>query len=206
MIKIWGHVNSSNVQKVLWASAELDVAYERVDIGGRFGGLQDEAYTRLNPNSLVPTIEDGDLVLWESNSIVRYLADKYGGGRLVPGSPEARGDAGRWMDWQATTLAPAIRLVFVGLVRTKPEERDQAEIDAGIRASNAAFAIIERYLEGRDYLVGDEMTIADIPFGPFVHRWCTMDFDKPDLPRVAAWYGRLKDRPAYREHVVVALR
>ena len=206
MIKIWGHANSSNVQKVLWASAELDVAYERVDLGGPFGGLADESYTRLNPNSLVPTIEDGDFVLWESNSIVRYLADKYGGGRLVPGSPEARGDAWRWMDWQATTLAPALQPVFFGLVRTKPEERDQAKIDAGIRASNAAFAIIERYLEGRDYLAGDEMTIADIPFGPFVHRWRTLDFEKPDLPRVAAWYGRLGDRPAYREHVKVALR
>jgi glutathione S-transferase len=151
MIKIWGRTDSSNVQKVLWCCDEIDIDFERIDIGGKFGGTKEPAYLVMNPNGLVPTIQDGDFTLWESNSIMRYLIDKYAPGKLLPQTPEGRADANRWMDWQLSTMNPAIVPLFWGLIRTPPEKRDGDRGEyripegrrgvAGCRASPAASSI-----------------------------------------------------------------
>ena len=113
MLKIWGRTDSSNVQKVLWCCGEIGLEFNRVDWGGKFGGNKDQAYRDMNPNGLVPTIQDGDFVLWESNSIMRYLVEKYGHGRLLPSTPEGRANANRWMDWQLSTFNPIIVPLFL---------------------------------------------------------------------------------------------
>ena len=205
MLKIWGRKTSSNVQKVLWCCGELGVPFERIDIGGEFGKNRERPYLDLNPNGVVPTIEDGDFVLWESNSIVRYLVNKYEGGKLVPRTPEARGDANRWMDWQLTTMNAAMVPVFFGMVRTPEERRDMAAIGKALKEAGAKWEIVERHLEGRDYLTGDSFGIGDIPLGIWAYRWFAMSIDRPSLPNVEAWYGRLRERPPYREHVMIPL-
>lgn len=205
MIKIWGRTDSSNVQKVLWCCDELGVEYQRTDIGGRFGGNLEAPYLTLNPNGLIPTIEDGDFVLWESNSIVRYLAEKYGRGRLLPSTPEGRGSAGRWMDWQLSTIIPAMVPLFWGLVRTPPEKRDAAAIDKALHGANKVWQIVENYLEKSRYLAGDEFTVGDIPVGAWVHRWYNLPIPRPETPNLKAWYGRLSERVPYRTHVMIPL-
>ena len=205
MLKIWGRKTSSNVQKVLWCCGELGVPFERIDIGGEFGKNRERPYLDLNPNGVVPTIEDGDFVLWESNSIVRYLVNKYEGGKLVPRTPEGRGDANRWMDWQLTTMNAAMVPVFFGMVRTPEDQRDMAAIEKAVKEAGARWEIVERHLEGRNYLAGESFSIGDVPLGIWAYRWFAMAIDRPRLPNVEAWYGRLQERPPYREHVMIPL-
>ncbi|MBI2359649.1 MAG: glutathione S-transferase family protein [Deltaproteobacteria bacterium] len=205
MIKIWGRKDSSNVQKVLWCCGELGLAFERVDIGGRFGGNKDKPYLDLNPNGLVPTIEDGSFVLWESNSIVRYLVDKYGQGKLLPSNSEARASANRWMDWQLTTIGPAFSPLYVGLVRTPKEKRDPAALGEALRKTASAWQIAERYLEKAPYFAGPELSIGDIPLGVWAYRWFNLPVERPNLPRLSAWYGRLTERVAYQTHIMIPL-
>ena len=130
MLKIWGRTSSINVQKVMWTVAELGLPHERIDVGGPFGGLDRPDYAALNPNRLIPVLQDGATVVWESNAIVRYLAARYGAGSLWPEHPGRRSEADRWMDWQLTTLQPSIGPIFLGLIRTPPEQRDTAAIAA----------------------------------------------------------------------------
>src|SRR3954464_1660540 len=154
MIKVWGRTDSSNVQKVLWCSAELGLEVERIDWGGKFGGNREKTYTDMNPNGLVPTIQDGSFILWESNSIMRYLVDKYGQGRLLPSTPEGRADANRWMDWQLSVFNPTIVPLFFATIRTPPEKRDAKAIQAALDKSTRAWQIVENHLEGKSYLAG----------------------------------------------------
>lgn len=205
MIKIWGRKDSSNVQKVLWCCGELGVAFERVDIGGRFGGNKDKPYLDLNPNGLVPTIEDGSFVLWESNSVVRYLADKYGQGKLLPSTPEGRASANRWMDWQLTTLGPAFGPLFLGLIRTPKEKQDQAAIEDALKKTTKTWEIVELYLGRTPYLAGEAFSIGDIPLGIWAYRWFSLPIERPNLPRLGAWYERLTERAAYRTHIMIPL-
>src|SRR5438067_877908 len=130
MLKIWGRNTSSNVQKVMWAVGELGLEHERVDIGGKFGGNKEPAYLAMNPNGLVPTLQDGDLTLWESNSIVRYLAARYGAGKLEDENSPPPALANQWMDWQLSVVGPAVSSAFWGLIRTPPEQFDRAAIAA----------------------------------------------------------------------------
>ena len=131
MIKIWGRNTSVNVQKVMWAVGELEVPHERIDVGGAFGKNKEPAYLAMNPNGLVPTLEEDGFLLWESNAIVRYLAAKYGAGKLEPADPRSRARASSWMDWQLTVAHPPLTPVFWGLIRTPPEKRDPKAIEAG---------------------------------------------------------------------------
>lgn len=204
-IKIWGRKDSSNVQKVLWCSDELGVSYERIDIGGRFGGNKEKPYLDLNPNGLVPTIEDGGFVLWESNSIMRYLVDKYGRGRLLPSTPEGRANANRWMDWQLTTLGPAITPIFWGLVRTPEEKRDRAAIQAATEKTAKAWQIWDNHLAKNRYADADEFTIGDIPLGVWAYRWFKLPIERPDLEHLKAWYERLCKRPPFQTHIMIPL-
>jgi glutathione S-transferase len=205
VLRIWGRSTSINVQKVLWCCAELDVPYDRVDVGGPFGGNREPEYLRLNPNGLVPTISDGGFVLWESNAIVRYLATRHGMGTLCPEDLAARADADRWMDWQLGTLWAGFRPAFIGLVRTPPEERDQASIAAAIDETAGSLAILDAHLAGRDYVTGPSLTMADIPLGVTAYRWFALDVERPAMPNLEAWYERLCVRNPYRATVMSPL-
>jgi glutathione S-transferase len=205
MIKIWGRKDSSNVQKVLWCSDELNVGYERVDIGGRFGGNKEKAYLDLNPNGLVPTVEDGGFILWESNSILRYLVEKYGGGQLLSSTLEGRACANRWMDWQLTTLGPAMVPIFRGLVRAPEEKRDLAAIETAVRKAGAVWRILDNQLAKGGYLAGDSFTIGDIPLGVWAYRWFNLPIQRPELKHLSAWYNRLCERTPYQRHIMIPL-
>lgn len=205
MLKIWGRNNSINVQKVMWTVAELGVAHERIDAGGAFGKVDQPEYAAMNPNRLVPVLEDGSTVIWESNAIVRYLAAQYGAGELWPDDPAPRSEADRWMDWQITVIQHDIRPVFWGLIRTPPEQRDLTEINAAAERLGAAMRIFDRHLAGRMFVVGDALTMGDIPIGCVCWRYLQLDIARPDLPHVRAYAERLQARPAYREHVMLPL-
>jgi glutathione S-transferase len=205
MLRIWGRVNSVNVKKALWAAEELGLQYERIDAGLHFGVTKTPEYRRMNPNSLVPTIEDDGFVLWESHSIVRYLAAKHAAGTLWPNDLRVRADAERWMDW-AFTVQNAMRDVFWGLIRTPPEKRDMKAIEAGAkRSADLLEAVLETALAGRDYLTGKTFTMGDIPLGCEVQRWMRVPLERPRLPNVEAWFERLRARPAFLKIVDVPL-
>jgi glutathione S-transferase len=205
VLRIWGRSNSINVQKVLWCCEELDVPYQRVDLGGPFSGNKEPEYLRLNPNGLVPTISDGGFVLWESNAIVRYLAAKYGLGTLYPEDLAERADADRWMDWQMGTLWANFRPAFIGLVRTPPEKRNRAYIAKAIRKTAETLAVLDAHLVGRDYVTGLSFTMADIPLGATAYRWFSLDIERPPMPNLEAWYERLCARAPYRANVMLPL-
>lgn len=204
-MKVWGRRNSINVQKVLWCCAELDVPFDRVDVGGPFGGNRDPDYLRLNPNGLVPTVSDEGFVLWEANVIVRYLAAKHGAGSLYPEDLTVRADADRWMDWQMGTLWAYMRPVFIGLVRTPPEERDLVSIEASRKKTVETWGILDAHLADRDYVAGSSFTMGDIPLGATAYRWLQLGVEGPSLPNVRTWHERLCERPAFREHVMLPL-
>jgi glutathione S-transferase len=205
MLRVWGRKNSSNVQKVVWCLAELGVPYERKDVGGPFGGLDTPQYLAMNPNKRIPTIEDDGLVLWESNAIVRYIATRYGMGTLCPSDPKSRALADRWMDWQITTIAPAVGPIFMQLIRTPAEKRSQAAIDAAIVEANANWPIFDAHLAKNHFAGGENFTMGDIPLGIMAYRWYTLVPGAPKLAHLEAWYDRLKERPAFREHVMFPL-
>ena len=202
MLKIWGRADSGNVQKVTWAAGELGLPFERVDIGGPFGKLEEPAYRTLNPNSRIPTIEDEGFVLWESNAIVRYLAQKHGKGKLCPAELKVRADADRWMDWCTTVFLPQMVPVFLGLVKTPPEKRDTKAVEEGRVRWEASVALLNAALAGKNYVAGADFSMGDIPLGVFVHRWYSIPMQRADMPNVAAWHARIKQRPAFVEHVV----
>lgn len=206
MLKIWGRKNSINVQKVLWCCGELGLDYERVDAGGEFGGLNDPGYRRLNPTGLIPTIDDDGFVLWESNSIVRYLAAKHGTGTLCPAALTARADAERWMDWDLGTLWVHFRPVFIGLVRTPPEKRDAALLERERAKTIEAWQLLDRHLADKAFVTGDAFTMGDIPVGCAAHRWLNIDGGgSPALPNVRRWYERLSQRRPYQDVVMLPI-
>src|SRR5258707_6870065 len=174
MIKIWGRNTSVNVQKVMWALGEVGVPHERIDVGGSFGKNNEPAYLAMNPNGLVPTLEEDGFLLWESNSIVRYLAAKYGAGKLEPADLRARARASSWMDWQDSCAAPAITPVFWGLIRTPAEKRDAAAIEAGKVKSRAAMQILDAQLADSAFVARDSLSLRDIPVPLLRYRFCRL--------------------------------
>jgi glutathione S-transferase len=205
MLKIWGRKNSINVIKVLWACDELGLKYERVDVGGAFGGLDKPEYLALNPNSRIPTIEDDGFVLWESNVIVRYLSSKYGTGTLYPGDLRTRAEADRWMEWQQTEAAPPMFPIFWGFVRTPPEKRDMAAIEKARVTLAKVLKTLDARLANNRFVADDSFTMGDIPIGCLIFRWFTLPIERPPLPNVEAWYKRLSERPGYKTHAMQPL-
>jgi glutathione S-transferase len=205
MLRIWGRTSSINVQKVMWAVGELGLDHERIDAGGAFGGLDTDEFGERNPNRRVPTLEDDGLVMWESNACVRYLAARYDVGGLWPEDPAARARADMWMDWQQTTLVPDMTVVFWGLIRTPEGKRDLGAIDAAARRLGATWRVLEMQLAGRRFVAGDQLTIGDIPVGAGCYRYLGLPIERPSLPNLEAWYERLKQHHAYREHVMLPL-
>jgi glutathione S-transferase len=201
MRRVWGRANSSNVMKVIWLLEELGLPYERVDVGGAYGKTDTPEYRAMNPTRLVPTLQEDEFVLWESNAIVRYLADANTGDTpLWPREPRARASIDRWMDCQQTQLTGPQSVVFWGLVRTPPEKRDLAAIARATEGAARAWGLLESSLTRFPYIAGNAFTLADIVWGPHVHRWFVMPVERPDMPYLRAWYERLLQRPAYVAH------
>ena len=203
MLRILGRDNSSNVMKVLWACAELDIPFDRQDVGGEFGGNDSEQFRSLNPNGLVPTIiEEDGFVLWESNSVVRYLASKYDSGDLYPKNLRERASAERWMDWQATRVSPAMVPVFRGMIRTPPHQRDLGTIERARKSLSEAMAILDAALEEKRYVVGEHFTVGDIPLGIAAWRWFNMPIERENYANLERWFANLRKRPAYQKHIM----
>jgi len=202
VIKIWGRNTSANVQKVMWAIGEIGLPHERIDIGGPFGGNREVEYLAMNPNGLVPTLEEEDgFLLWESNSIVRYLAAKHRAGVLEPTDLRARARAQAWMDWQLSVLAPAITPAFLGLIRTPAEKRDHAAIEAAKKKSTAAIGILDSELAKTAYVAGEAFSYGDIPAAVMANRYRQLVPERPPLPHFERWYAAISARPAFEEQV-----
>jgi len=204
MLKIWGRANSINVQKVMWTVGELALPHERIDAGGKFGGLDTDAFRAMNPNARVPVISDGGSVVWESHSIVRYLAAKYGSQSLWQADPAERSLSDRWMDWTLADLQPAfIGGVFWSLWRTPEPQRNWAAIRQAVARTGALFQILERQLAGKSFILGEKLSMGDIAAGAQLYRYFELPIERPRIPNVEGWYERLKSRRAYREHVML---
>jgi glutathione S-transferase len=203
MLKIWGRNTSSNVQKAMFAVGELGLACERIDVGGNFGRNKEPLYLAMNPNGLVPTLEEDDgFLLWESNAIVRYLAARHGAGTLEPSDPQARGLANQWMDWQLSVYGPAITPVFWGLIRTPPEQRDHAAIEAGKAKTTAAVQILDAHFAKNAYAAGDAFSMGDIPIAVMSYRYRELVPGRPAFPNFERWYAAIASRPAFRDQVL----
>jgi glutathione S-transferase len=205
MLKIWGRRNSINVQKAMWIIAELGLAHERVDAGMQYGAVNEPWYRAMNPNGRVPTIDDDGFILWESNAVVRYLAAKHGAGTWYPADLQMRASAERWMDWCTSTMSPVMTPLFWGLIRTPAEKRDPRALGEHAKNMEALAVILDAQLARRPYLAGERICMGDIPLGCFIHRWYAMPVERAELPHLKAWYARLAERPAFREHVMLPL-
>jgi len=206
MLKIWGRTTSSNVQKVLWTCAELNIEYDRVDHGGPFGGNRDPEYLKLNPNGLVPTVIDGDLVMWESNTICRYLCSTHPDGeRLYPRDPAERTHVERWMDWQLSVIGAPMGALLQGLIRSTPETRDAAAIEAARRRAITAWEIVDDAVANQPYLGGQSLSLAEIVMATHIYRWFNYAIERPDLRHLRAWYQRFCDRPGFKNHIVMPI-
>lgn len=199
---IWGRDNSVNVQKVLWCCEEIGLPYQRIDAGGAYGGVETDRYRALNPNSLVPTLDEDGFVLWESNVIVRYLAAKYATPRLWPDDIRQRALADQWMDWQTSTFWPALRPLFIGLIRTAPDQRDPQTIEYAHAKSASLLGIMDTHLRSRRYMAGDTFTPADIALGCCTLRWMELPIEREEFTYVRRWFERLVERPGFRKTVM----
>lgn len=206
MLKIWGRKNSSNVRKPLWAAEELGLAYEAIDAGGAFGVVDTPEYRAMNPNGRVPVIEDDGFVLWESNTIVRYLLAKHApDSAWYPADAQARATADKWMDWTTSSFAGPFRTVFWGVLRTPAEKQDWKAINAAIKECDELLNMADHVLISQPYLSGNDIGMGDIPLGSFIYAWFEMPIERAPQPHLQAWYERLKQRVAYQKAVMTAL-
>lgn len=204
MLTIYGRKSAFNVQKTMWLVGELGLAHERIEVGGPAGGLDAPDFRKMNPHGRIPVLIDGETVVWESHTILRYLAARYGSGTFWSDDPAERSQAERWMDWAQTALQPDfLRGVFWGYYRTPEQDRDMAAVQRMIERCAAYVRLLDEVLAGRSYLLGDELSLADIPAGTNLYRYFNIDIDRPEVPNVERWYAALQERPAYREHVMV---
>lgn len=205
MLKIWGRANSSNVQKVLFCCAELNLPFERTDAGMQYGVNTTPEYKAMNPNGLVPTLDDEGFVLWESHAIVRYLARKHGVGTLWPDDARRAADADRWMDWYHTTLWPQLGPVFMNLIRTAPEKRNMTVVEENRQKLIGSFGIVDVQLGRGDYMAGAAFSMGDIPMAIAAWRWFNLQIERPTLPNLERWYARICQRPTFKQHGMLPL-
>ena len=202
-IRIWGRATSVNVQKVTWALAELEVPYERIDAGGHYGGLDKPEFLAMNPNARVPVLEHDGLVVFESNAIVRHLSRAFGAGSLLPDDEAGLAIADQWMDWQATTLSPAVTAVFIEAVRKPPSQRSAEKLAALAGDLGNVMKIADARLAESPNLCGERLSTGDIPVAAMLYRYYDMAIDRPSLPALERWYGELSRRPTYSATVMV---
>ena len=198
MLRVLGRTSSINVRKVLWTCAEIGIEFERENWGTGFRSTREPTFTALNPNALVPVVIDGDFVLWESNTICRWLAAEHGRADLLPAPPRERAQVERWMDWQAGELNNAWRYAFMALVRQSPQHRDAAAIDRSVAEWNRMMALLEAQLAvSGAFVTGERFTLADVVLGLSVQRWLRTPIERPALPALSAYFERLQARPAF---------
>ncbi|MGF1631135.1 MAG: glutathione S-transferase family protein [Kiloniellaceae bacterium] len=202
-LTLWGRLSSCNVQKAVWLLEELGLPYERIDAGGDFGGLDDPAYRAMNPHGLVPTLRDGDVVVWESEAILRYLAARYGAPAFWSAEPAERAAADQWLAWTAAALYRDWIDLFWLRVRTPPERQDAGQIERLRQRTAERLRFLDGQLAGRPYIAGVALSLADIAAGMTLYRWYEMPIERPVLPHLRAWYERLCERPAYRKGICV---
>jgi glutathione S-transferase len=205
MLSIWGNADSVNVQKVLWCCEELGLDYRRIDAGRHFGVVDTPGFRTLNPNGLVPTIDDDGFVLWESNAIVRYLAAKHAPGTLWPTDAGARADADRWMDWANSTLWPTLLPLFRAFLRTPAARRDAGAIEIARLECVAVLRIFDAQLASTPYVGGATFTMGDIATGCAAWRWMALPVERPPLVHLQRWFDALAARAAYRKIVMQPL-
>lgn len=203
MIRVWGRRSSVNVQKVLWTLAELGLPFTRETVGGSFGGNRDADFLRMNPNGLVPVLHDGDVTMFESNAIVRYLCAEYGAGGMRPADRVQLAAAEQWMEWQQTTFAPPVGVMFWNNVRLPAVKRNAAAVAEAEKQAIAALHIADAHLAKHVWFAGSQFTFGDIVMGAFLWRYLGLDCAKPEMPHVDAWCGALKERKAYRQWIMV---
>jgi glutathione S-transferase len=205
-LRLLGRATSGTVQKPMWLLAELGIDYERIDVGGEFGGNDTPEYRAMNPNGRVPVLEDGDTIIWESNTVVRYIAARYGTPRFWSDDPAKRAAAEMWMDWALSTLQPQVTGLFHAAVRTPEKERDPALIAERTEGSVKVLQILDGHLEKNDWdwVAGNELSIGDIPIGTQLFRYFDRDNERPPMPRLEAYYARMCERPAYRDTVMTS--
>ena len=202
MLEIWGRPYSSNVIPVIWTANELGLDYTLQLAGGSFGKLDTDAYSKINPNRMIPAIRDGDFALWESLAIVRYLCDRYSAGKLSPSDVQTRAVADQWMEWSASRAFMPVIYLFFATVRTQPDQRDVSKIAELRDEAHNALMILDEHLAHQSFVCGDEFTMGDIPLGCVAYRYFNVDVERPPLPNVYGWYQRLAERPAYQDHVM----
>lgn len=205
MVRVLGRPNSINVQKVMWTAAEIGLDVERLDIGGAFGGNDTPDYLAKNPTGFVPTLEDDSLTVWESNTIVRYLSEKYGSSPWWPENIEDRAHASQWMDFYLTTLHPHMTVIFWTLVRTPEADRDMAALQTAIEKAGVFWKMVDSHLADNAFMTGTAPCMGDVPLGCAAYRWHNMDFTRPDLPNLRRWYEKLAERLAYQQNVMLPL-
>jgi len=210
MMRLWGRQSSINVQKVMWCLAELGLEegkdFERIDAGMQFGIVRSPEFLKLNPNGLVPTLEDGDLVLWESNTIMRYLASQHDKNKRFPLGIATQFSSEKWMDWQVGTLWPVLRLAFIGLTRVPEAERDHAGIQKAYQDTNQLFALLNQTLESQAHCSGEQFHIGDIVLALCVHRWILLNETFPkqtgervNLKNINRWLKQLEAETLFQE-------
>jgi glutathione S-transferase len=193
-LKVLGRKSSINVRKVLWTCAELDLHFEHVE--------SDKKLLAKNPNAMVPVIQDGDFVLWESNAICRYLAGAHPRSTLLPTDPQARARVEQWMDWQATELNSAWRYAFLGLARKSAAHADPKAIAASVESWNQHMTLLDQHFaHGGQFVTGEFFTLADVVLGLSTQRWLLTPMERPHLDALHGYYQRLSVRPAFRAQV-----
>ncbi len=204
MLTVWGRRSSFNLQKVMWLVDELGIAHRHIELGGKFGGLDTPEFLAMNPHGRVPVIDDDGVVVWESHAILRYLAARSGNELFWHEDPGQRSLADRWMDWSQSSLQPDFLLgIFWGFYRTPEAQRNQAAIARKVDRCAHHFRLLDRILAERDFMLGGELSLADIPIGTNLYRYFNLEIERPEIPRVEAWYERLRERPGFRNHVMV---
>jgi glutathione S-transferase len=205
LLKLWGRINSINVQKVSWALAELALPHERIDAGMAFGKVGEPWFRAMNPNGTVPVIDDGGVIVWESNAILRYLAGRYAPGRLIATDTAGRASAEMWMDWQQTAIMSGMNPLFIGLIRTPPEKRDAAALEAARVRVEAGLMVLDAHLHDRAFVASPAFGVADIALGVVAYRWKALPITRPPTPNLDRWYASLAARPAFQDHVMLPL-
>lgn len=201
-IEIFGRHTSYNVQKVLWLADELGLEYLHTEVGGRFGGNDKQSFLQMNPMGKVPVVRDGEHCIWESNTILRYLADVYSDGNWISSNPYQRSLTDRWMDWSVDQLEPAFVGVFWGYYRTPPDQRDKAKINNSVAQCEACLSALHQQLDNHSFLLGNTLCVADIATGVFLHRLHAIDLTIKMPENVRRWYNHLSARDGYRRWVM----
>lgn len=205
MITVWGRATSSNVQSVMWCLDELGLTSDRIDIGHKFGGNDTEAFLAMNPNGRVPVLQDGNNApIWESGAILRYLANVYGRADFWPADYGARAEVDKWAEWAKINIALQFTgPIFWPVVRTRPENRDEATLARSLAGFQKNLAIAEARLSEYDFIAGLGFSLADIQFGHILFRYYTIDIERPEHPALDDYYEMLSARPGYQDHVMI---